>query len=100
MLRLGVQILLVVAFGAFSPMLAAICSISPKGDALIVKTDNPYHETAVCTVTCDLFKGGVRSTITCKQNIPPSAKNWYVCVRPLADATFKIGEATQSCAKQ
>jgi hypothetical protein len=60
------------------PAAAYRCALSPKGDAVIVKTDNPGGAPKTCTVTCRF----TTVSFSCTQNIPAGARNWYVCLRP------------------
>jgi hypothetical protein len=61
-----------------APAAAYTCTVSPHGDAVVIKADNPSANPKTCTVTCRFAY--VR--LTCTQNIPAGAHNWYVCLRP------------------
>ena len=79
---------------------AYTCTISLKGDAVIVKTDNPEAEPRSCTVTCRFAVPGGTQTVTCTQQIPGGAKNWYVCLRPTGGKAFgRLEEGSESCKK-
>jgi len=81
-----------------APALAYTCTISPKGDAVVVKTDNPSAQPVTCQVTCRFAVGAGSETVTCAQQIPPGAKGWYVCVRPTGGKAFgKLEGGSESC---
>ena len=81
------------------PAAAYTCTISPKGDAVIVKTDNPDMEPTTCTVTCRFAVPGGTATVNCTQNIPGGAKAWYVCLRPTGGKPYKFESGSESCTK-
>ncbi len=83
---------------ASAPAAAYTCTLSPKGDAVIVKTDNPSAETKTCTVSCRFAVGQGSETISCTQQIPPGTKAWYVCLRPTNGKPFgRLESGTESC---
>jgi hypothetical protein len=42
---------------------------------------------------------GIES-ITCKQNVPGGAKDWYVCIRPAAGKSYgNVDSGNESCTK-
>ncbi len=83
---------------ASSPAAAYICALSPKGDAIIVKTDNPSSEAKTCTVSCRFAVGQGSETITCTQQIPPGVQAWYVCLRPTNGKAFgRLESGSESC---
>ena len=63
---------------AAPPAAAYTCTVAPRGDAVIIKTDNPGAAPKICTVTCRF----ALASFSCTQSIPAGAKNWYVCLRP------------------
>jgi hypothetical protein len=44
---------------------AYTCTISPKGDAVTVKTGNPYAQSTTCTATCRFKVPDGIATVTC-----------------------------------
>ena len=91
-----------VCLARVGPAAAYACAASPKGDVLILHTANPYPAvTAGCTVTCRIASPDARiTTVTCKQNIPPAAKGWYVCLRPTGGKPYKPLDGSENCVKQ
>ncbi len=82
------------------PAFAYICTISPKGDAVLVKTGNPYAQTTTCTVTCRFVVPDGIATITCSQTVPGGAKDWFICIRPTEGKAFgKLEGGSEQCAK-
>ena len=81
------------------PAAAFTCTISPAGDAVIVKTDNPYAQPTSCTVTCRLKGPGGTATVNCTQQIPGGAKNWYVCLRPTGGKAYTFESGSENCKK-
>ncbi len=78
-MRLLLSVLLAAAwFAAAQPAAAYTCTVSPHGDSVIIKTNNPSAAPKTCTVTCRF----ALARISCTQNIPAGARNWYVCLRP------------------
>jgi hypothetical protein len=79
-----------------APAAAYTCTISARGDAVIVKTDNPGSQPKTCTVTCRF----AAATVTCTQDIPAGAKGWYVCLRPTGGKDFgKLQSGSEACRK-
>jgi hypothetical protein len=83
---------------AFAPCATAYtCTISPKGDAVIVKTDNPGAEPLTCTVTCRF----AAATFNCTQTIPAGARNWYVCLRPTHGKNIgQLQDGSEACKRR
>jgi hypothetical protein len=82
------------------PAAAYTCTISPKGDTVIVKTDNPDAQSATCTITCRFAVPGGTETVTCTQKIPGGAEGWYVCLRPTGGKAYgQLEGGSESCAK-
>ncbi len=99
---LAAAVLASVAAAAARPAAAYVCAVTPKGDALVLKTDNPYADvTAMCTVTCRFAGPDARvETVTCEQHVPPAAKGWYVCLRPTYGKLYKPLDGSETCEKQ
>jgi len=96
--RVFVLIAGVFLLAAAQPAAAYTCTISPKGDAVIFKTDNAGAEPATCTVTCRFAVPGGTRTVTCTQQIPGGARNWYVCLRPTGGKAFgRLVEGSENC---
>ncbi len=88
-------VLLVVAS---APAAAYTCTVTPKGDAVVIKTDNPSSEPKRCTVSCRFAVEQGSETIDCTQQIPPGAKDWYVCLRPTNGKPFgELQSGHESC---
>ena len=79
---------------------AYICTISPKGDAVIVKTSNPYPQSTSCTVPCRFVVPDGIATVKCTQTVPGGAKDWYVCLRPTGGKAYgKLEGGSEDCQK-
>jgi hypothetical protein len=79
------------------PARAYKCTISPAGDAILVKTDNPRDRAVTCKVDCTFKAADGPVTISCSQQIPASQKEWYVCIRPTRGKTLEFVEGKESC---
>jgi hypothetical protein len=78
---------------ASSPLTPAL---SPKGDAIIVKTDNASAEVKTCAVSCRFATGQGSETITCTH--PPGVRAWYVCLRPTDGKAFgQLQSGSENC---
>ena len=51
-MRIPVSIVALLALAGAAPAAAFTCTVTPKGDAVTVKIDNPYAKPTTCTVTC------------------------------------------------
>jgi len=79
---------------------AFICTLSPDKSTVIVKVSNPYAQQTTCTVTCNFVTPGGIERITCTQNVPGSAKDWYVCIRPAAGKSYgNLDSGSENCTK-
>jgi hypothetical protein len=98
--RLPRALAVLLLFACTQPAAAYTCTISPKGDAVIVKTDNAGAEPVTCTVSCRFAVAGGTQTVTCTQQIPGGARNWYVCLRSTGGKAFgKLVEGSENCVK-
>ncbi len=75
------------------PAAAYSCAMSPHGDAVIIKTDNPDGAPKTCTITCRY----VTATFTCTQSVPVGAKGWFVCLRPSGGKVLGALQGGESC---
>ena len=81
------------------PAAAFTCKVTVKGDAVIIRTDNPYAKPATCTVSCRFNVPGGTASVDCTQQIPGRAKNWYVCLRPTGGNAYKFIGGIERCDK-
>jgi len=90
-------ILIVIAGLAPLPAFAYSCAMSPAKDAVIVKTDNASDRAVTCKVDCTFKAAEGPVTISCAQQIPAGAKNWYVCLRPTGGKALEFVGGSESC---
>lgn len=76
------------------PAWAYSCAVSPAKESVIVKTDNESARPVTCKVECRFTTPAGTVTVSCSQQIPPAAKGWHVCLRPID------GKAAQFCRRQ
>ena len=90
-------ILIVIAGLAPLPASAYSCAMSPAKDAVIVKTDHTSDRAVTCKVNCAFKAAEGPVTISCAQQIPAGAKNWYVCLRPTGGKALEFVSGSESC---
>ena len=98
-MRPQVFVIAVAVLAGAPPAAAFTCALTPKGDAVIVKTDNPNAQPTSCTVTCRFKVRGGTETVDCTQEIPGGAKGWTVCLRPTGGKAYKFEGGIESCKK-
>ena len=98
-MRTPVLIAAFVLLAGAAPSAAFTCTVSPRGDTVIVKTDNPNAKSTSCTVTCRFKVRGAIETVNCTQEIPGGAKGWTVCLRPTGGKTYRFEGGIESCKK-
>jgi len=79
------------------PAQAYSCALSPAKDSIIVKTDNASNHSVTCKVECKFTASDGPVTISCSQQIPASAKGWYVCVRPTGGKALEFADGNENC---
>ncbi len=89
--------MIVIAGLAPLPAFAYSCAMSPAKDAVIVKTDNASDRAVTCKVDCTFKAAEGPVTISCAQQIPAGAKNWYVCLRPIGGKALEFVGGSESC---
>jgi hypothetical protein len=75
------------------------CTVSPKGDAVVVKADNPYPKATTCMVSCRFTVPGGTASVDCSQEIPGKAKDWHVCLRSTGGKAYKFEGGIMRCDK-
>ncbi|UZE51670.1 hypothetical protein [Rhodopseudomonas sp. P2A-2r] len=82
---------------AAPPAGAYSCAVSPAKDSVIVKTDNESTRPVTCKVECRFTTPAGTETVSCSQQIPPGAKGWYVCLRPIEGQAAQFAGGSESC---
>jgi multisubunit Na+/H+ antiporter MnhE subunit len=90
-------LLVLLAAAAAPPAWAYSCAVSPARDAVIVKTDNESAQPVICKVECRFTTPAGTATVACSQQIPPGAKGWYVCLRPIDGKSAQFAGGSESC---
>jgi hypothetical protein len=88
-----------VALADATPAAAFTCTVSPRGDTVIVKTDNPNAKPTSCTVTCRFKTRSGIATVNCTHEVPGGAKGWTVCLRATGGKAFTFEGGIESCKK-
>lgn len=96
-MRSCMTLLVLLAAAAEAPAWAYSCAVSPAKDSVIVKTDNESARPVTCKVECRFTTPAGAVTVACSQQIPPGAKGWHVCLRPIDGNAAQFAGGSESC---